>query len=398
MTRPVSQYLNQHLVNPENCLRCSSCERVCPTGAISHDVNVVIDPDKCAACQECVEQCPTGAIDSWRVVPRADVYTLERQHRWTALPPPLGIPAALIDPSLTAARSPSDRSIVPPPSAPKPALNRFPLEAPARARVRSNRRVTAPDGATDVRHIVLQVEGATFPYVEGQTVGISPPGLTESGEPHGMRLYSIASARDGDGAEDGTLALTVKRVVRDQAGRMVPGVASNHLCDLAPGDAVRLTGPYGGAFLMPDEPAAKLLMIATGTGVAPMRAMIQRRLRRGELDADSAMLFYGARGPADMPYHDELVALTPDRLDLHLAFSRTPPGPRRLVQNALVEQRERVVALLRDPQCHLFLCGLRRMEHDVLAHLHRICMAAHIDWPSLRVALRSGGRLQIETY
>lgn len=361
-------YLNQHLVNPENCLRCTSCERVCAAGAISHDVNVVIDPDKCNACLDCVAECPTGAVDHWRIVPREQLYTPAQQHGWRALPPSLGIPAALVDPSWSAPRSPREQSSVAPASASVPRLNLFQPDFPVEARVRSNRRITAPDSGSDIHHILLDFGATFFPLLEGQTIGVLPPGADAAGRPHSLRLYSVASPRDGETAGLGDVALTVKRVSRDRAGRPVPGVASNFLCDLAEGAALRVTGPYGGSFLMPDDPAAKLLMIATGTGVAPMRAMIERRRRRGELKADSAVLFYGGRNPADMPYLDELAVLAPDRLELHLALSRMPAQPRRHVQNVLIEQRERVVAMLRDPLCHVYLCGLRSMEQEVMAY------------------------------
>ena len=264
--------------------------------------------------------------------------------------------------------------------------------------LRSNARVTSEKGESDVHHIVLDCGGIPFPVLEGQTVGVIPPGTDGSGKPHTLRLYSVASARDGETEGRGDFALTVKRVMHDRAGKTMAGIASNHLCDLVAGSRVQLVGPYGGSFLMPNDPAAKLLMIATGTGIAPMRAMIQRRQRRGELDPRTAVLFYGGRTPNEMPYYEELAAFAPEQLTLYPAFSRQPSQPRRYVQNALIEARDQVVSLLRDPLCHVYLCGLRSMEQDVMAYFHRICMAAHIDWPGLREHLHRGGRLHLETY
>lgn len=394
----MSSYLNQHLVNPENCLRCNSCERVCAAGAISHDVNVVIDPDKCTACLECVAECPTGAVDHWRIVPREQPYTQTQQHGWQVLPQPLGIPAALLDPALTAPRSPGEQSSKAPSSAPVPSLNLYQPDKPVAARLRLNRRVSDPASASDIHHIVLEFDSQPMPVLEGQTIGILPPGNDKAGRPHMMRLYSVASARDGETPGKGDVALTVKRVVKDSDGQQVPGIASNYLCDLPVGAVLQVTGPYGASFLMPDDPAAKLLMIATGTGIAPMRAMIEQRRRRGDLASGNAMLFYGGRSRADMAYLPELESLGPDRLDLHLALSRTEGQPRRHVQNALIEQRDRVMAVLTDPQGHLYLCGQRTMERDVMAYLQRICMAARVDWTVLRAELHRSGRLHLESY
>ena len=51
------------------------------------------------------------------------------------------------------------------------------------------------------------------------------------------------------------------------------GVASNYLCDLRVGDKVQVIGPFGASFLMPNHPKSHIVMICTGTGSAPMRAM-----------------------------------------------------------------------------------------------------------------------------
>ncbi|MEZ5801040.1 MAG: 4Fe-4S binding protein [Nitratireductor sp.] len=63
MTAPVKQ----HLIDPEICIRCYTCEATCPIEAIEHDDNnVVVDYSKCNFCMECIPVCPTGSIDEWR--------------------------------------------------------------------------------------------------------------------------------------------------------------------------------------------------------------------------------------------------------------------------------------------------------------------------------------------
>ena len=80
--------LRQHLIDPEICIRCNTCEETCPSHAITHDSrNYVVDADKCNFCNDCISPCPSGAIDSWRSVDRAKPYTLVEQLRWDALPP-----------------------------------------------------------------------------------------------------------------------------------------------------------------------------------------------------------------------------------------------------------------------------------------------------------------------
>jgi benzoyl-CoA 2,3-dioxygenase component A len=75
----------QHLIDPEICIRCHTCEMTCTIGAITHDDNnVVVDASKCNFCMDCISVCPTGSIDEWRVVETP--YSLEEQLGWMDLP------------------------------------------------------------------------------------------------------------------------------------------------------------------------------------------------------------------------------------------------------------------------------------------------------------------------
>ena len=61
--------IKQHLIDPEICIRCNTCEEACPDDAITHNsLNYVIDFHKCTRKGDCLLQCPTGAIDSFRMV------------------------------------------------------------------------------------------------------------------------------------------------------------------------------------------------------------------------------------------------------------------------------------------------------------------------------------------
>ena len=79
--------IQQHLIDPEICIRCNTCEATCPVGAITHDSrNYVVDADKCNLCMACVPPCPTGSIDNWRQMPRVRAYSVEEQLTWDELP------------------------------------------------------------------------------------------------------------------------------------------------------------------------------------------------------------------------------------------------------------------------------------------------------------------------
>ena len=125
----------------------------------------------------------------------------------------------------------------------------------------------------------------------------------------------------------------MKRVLEDHQGRPVRGVASNYLCDLDVGDKVQVIGPFGASFLMPNHPRSAIVMICTGTGSAPMRAMTEwrRRLRKsGKFEGGKLMLFFGARTKEELPYFGPLANLPKDFIDVNLAFSRTPGAPEAL--------------------------------------------------------------------
>ena len=76
----------QHLIDPETCIRCNTCESRCPTKAISHERNYVVDPERCNYCMRCVRPCPTGAVDHWFIVARP--YSVAEQLAWSKLPDP----------------------------------------------------------------------------------------------------------------------------------------------------------------------------------------------------------------------------------------------------------------------------------------------------------------------
>ena len=94
----VAELALQHLIDPEVCIRCNTCESTCPVGAITHDSrNYVVDFAKCGACNACVPPCPTGAIDHWLKVRKAQPYSVDEQFGFDVLPEPAEIDVAPAD-------------------------------------------------------------------------------------------------------------------------------------------------------------------------------------------------------------------------------------------------------------------------------------------------------------
>jgi benzoyl-CoA 2,3-dioxygenase component A len=253
----------------------------------------------------------------------------------------------------------------------------------------------------DTHHIVLDFGAMPFPVLEGQSIGIVPPGLDERGKPHHARQYSIASPRNGERAGHNNLSLTIKRVLENHQGQPVRGVGSNFMCDLKVGDKVQVIGPFGASFLMPNHPKSHIVMICTGTGSAPMRAMTEwrRRLRQtGKFEGGKLMLFFGARTQAELPYFGPLQSLPKDFIDTHFAFSREAGKPKRYVQDAMRECAADLAALLADPNACFYVCGLKAMEEGVVLALRDIATQAGLDWDTVGAAMKREGRLHLETY
>jgi len=418
--------IKQHLIDPEICIRCNTCEAICPVQAITHDSrNYVVDADKCNLCMACISPCPTGSIDNWRVMPRMKAYNIADQFTWDTLPAELtaeqlaveGVTAAAVElgddraaaptsdtSGETALKSAQYGATLPPWSAAHAYTNLYGPKAADKsitATVAGNVRVTAVGKDYDTHHVVLDFGAVPFPVLEGQSIAVVPPGTEANGRAHHPRQYSIASPRNGERPGYNNVSLTIKRVLEDHQGRPVRGVASNYLCDLNVGDTVQVIGPFGSSFLMPNHPKSHVVMICTGTGSAPMRAMTEwrRRLRQsGKFESGKLMLFFGARTKEELPYFGPLQSLPKDFMDTNFAFSRTTGQPKRYVQDAMRERAADLAPLLADPNAYFYVCGLKAMEEGVLLALHDIAQQAGLDWDTVGAAMKKQGRLHLETY
>ena len=150
---------------------------------------------------------------------------------------------------------------------------------------------------------------------------------------------------------------------------------------------------------MPNHPGANIVMICTGTGSAPMRAMTERRRRRMALkEGGELVLFFGARTPGELPYFGPLMKLPPELIDVQLAFSRLPGKPREYVQDRIRACAEKVARLVNDENTFIYICGHKQMEAGVDEAMAAVCSAQGRDWSALRDTLRAAGRYHVETY
>lgn len=402
--------LRQHLIDPEICIRCNTCEETCPVNAITHDENnYVVDADKCDSCLDCISPCPTGSIDNWRMV--KSPYSDAEQFTWDELPEAIKHSESLSSGNiqneateeeatgiLQVAHAGESGKVLPPHSAAHPYINIYNRNDPVTARVAGNYRITDSASDSDIHHVVLDFGNRRFPVLEGQSIGIIPPGKDDKGRQHLVRLYSVASPRDGERAGTNNLALTVKRVVYEENGKTVRGVGSNYVCDLKKNDTVQITGPFGSTFLMPNHDTANIIMICTGTGSAPFRAMTEYRRRHMPKTKGSLILYFGARTPEELPYFGPLNKLSDKFIDKQLVFSRLPDKPKEYVQDRMITQFYKLAKLIESDETYIYICGLKEMEKGVEESFEKICTDTNLQWQEIKKSMKQTGRYHIETY
>ncbi|ERN41857.1 oxidoreductase NAD-binding domain/FAD binding domain/CpcD/allophycocyanin linker domain protein [Rubidibacter lacunae KORDI 51-2] len=272
-----------------------------------------------------------------------------------------------------------------------------------------NRELVGEGGIGRVRHLTFDVSGSDLRYLEGQSIGIIPPGSDDKGKSHKLRLYSIASTRHGDRLDDQTVSLCVRELVyqHPETGETVYGVCSRFLCELNDGDDVQITGPVGKEMLLPEDPEAKIIMMATGTGIAPFRAYLRRMFVEQHDDYKFngfAWLVFGIPKTPNILYQDKLEAMQseyPDHFRLTYAISReqqTADGQKMYIQNRVAEHVEEMWNLLQDEKTHTYICGLKGMEDGIDEAFAGEAQKHGVEWSAFRKQLKSQDRWHVETY
>jgi ferredoxin--NADP+ reductase len=232
--------------------------------------------------------------------------------------------------------------------------------------VLSSRRVT-PESTDEVRLIVLRINEPSFYFLEGQNIGVRVPGPHDFGNKFHHRYYTIANARTvDDGVE---LELLVRRCfyIDEVSGEQYPGVASNYLCDAGEGDRITLTGPYRSPFRIPADPASNLLMLGTGTGIAPFRAFLRRIYEEQKGWKGKVRLYYGARTGTDLLYMNDLNNDLANYYD-----EKTFQAIQALRSNILADEADalgkgveenagEIWKLLQQPDTHVYLAGMKKI-------------------------------------
>lgn len=266
-------------------------------------------------------------------------------------------------------------------------------------------------GQGTVRHLIFDLSGSDLQYLEGQSIGIIPPGKDAKGKPHKLRLYSIASTRHGDNLDDKTVSLCVRRLEYNhpETGETIYGVCSSYLCDMEEGAEVAITGPVGKEMLLPNDEDATIIMIATGTGIAPFRAFVWRMFKEREQNPDYqfkglAWLFFGCAYTPNILYKEELEYLQrefPENFRITYAISReqkNKDGGKMYIQHRIQENAEELWKLIKKPNAHTYICGLKGMEDGIDEGMSAVTGQFDVDWSEYRKELKKENRWHVETY
>jgi len=289
------------------------------------------------------------------------------------------------------------------------------------------------DANWETCHVTFDHDGKV-PYIEGQSIGVIAPGPDKKGDkPAKIRLYSIASSAVGDDQTSKTVSLCVKRVVEldgkhvnrevgedkaDKAGTVFPdnkvyrGVCSNHINDMSPGDEVLITGPTGAEMLLPEDPSANIIMLATGTGIAPMRSYLRLLFhdKAGASEDGSrkfkglAWLFMGVPYSKSLLYddeHQEYVKNYPDQFRYDYAVSReqkNAAGQKMYIQTKMAEYTKELWDLMQDSKTHIYMCGLKGMESGMEECFAPIAKENGMEWTAFAKTMKKDKRYHVEVY
>jgi ferredoxin-NADP reductase len=203
--------------------------------------------------------------------------------------------------------------------------------------------------APGVRHLVFQrADAAPFAFVPGQFIQMH---FHYDDGKATKRSYSVATVQEAPGVPVERIEIAVSYVEG--------GAATAIFAALKEGDSIQASGPYGRFCLMEKDDNRRYLLVATGTGVTPYRAMLPEIERLMASRGVEVVLLFGARNEGELLYGAEFEAFaaTHARFRFVPCFSRLPRQPAReddrqgYVQSVLPEFRP-------DPEGDIaYLCG-----------------------------------------
>lgn len=221
--------------------------------------------------------------------------------------------------------------------------------------------------APSVRHMAFErADGAMLDFIPGQFLQVHFH--YDDGKPT-KRSYSVATVGEGSGP--------VRRI-EIAVSYVDGGAATNLLANLPEGGEIEASGPYGRFCLMETDQNHRYLLVATGTGVTPYRAMLPLLAKLDARGAEVALV-YGARNEAELLYGDEFEGFASEHPHFHFypCFSRMPravPRPHDRHGRVHVALAELKPDAARDIA---YLCGNPEMVDQAFVQLKEAGLAIH---------------------
>ncbi len=265
-------------------------------------------------------------------------------------------------------------------------LNIYTPKEPVEVPITENFICTRESSPNFVRHITFDISGTELEgrVRVGQSLGILPPGQDENGRPHKLRLYSVSSPGKGEYGKPNLISTTVKRTIEEVDGnKLYLGVCSNYLADLKPGDTVKVTGPSGRRFLLPENATDyNYLFFATGTGIAPYRGMIMELFEAGM--QNDVVLVFGCAYRTDLIYSDYFEPMAEKYPNFHYLphisrEARRADGSKKYVQSCLWDAVDLLDPILQKDNTLMYICGLKGMEAGIYKALGQKGLSQYLD-------------------
>ena len=267
--------------------------------------------------------------------------------------------------------------------------------APFPAKVVSNKCITDPQSSDVVHHITIDISGSGMQYLEGQSVGVIPKHIMDNNERIKVRLYSVASHRQGDNRNGKTMGLCIKKLEE--------GSHSPYICNTKPDDTVYITGPVGRNFLLPIDKNTDIIMFATGTGIAPYRGFIDYICEQSNNWKGKCSLFFGCRSHETALYLNSMnndLENFGEIVEIYRAYSRIPENNEKkmYIYHRLEENIEKIWNVLQKNNFCSYICGIKGLELSLDDVFSNHVKKQGLDWLPLKKIFVQEGRWNIEVY
>lgn len=268
--------------------------------------------------------------------------------------------------------------------------------------VQASTRIT-PESTHEVRQIKLRVDEPAFYFLEGQNIGVLVPGPHPFGNKSHHRYYTIANAQGDDSGVE--LELLVRRCayIDEVSGEEYPGIASHYLCNAKVGDKIALTGPYRSPFRIPADRNSNLLMLGTGTGIAPFRAFLRRVYEERNDWGGKVRLYFGARAGTELLYMNDLNNDLANYYD-QKTFQAIQSLSKGVLGDAADALRDGVEAhaeevwdLVCSPSTHVYLAGMKKAADEFNASMAKLA-GSDAQWQAIKQGLVDDRRWTELTY